>query len=170
MIAIKRAALGAMLALASSGLWAADFNAGDLVIKQPWSRATVKGMANGVSYFVLQNQGDQTDRLLTVSSPVSDKAELHTHEKDGDVMRMRQVPHIEIPANGEVALEPGGYHVMLMKLQQPLEQDSSFPLTLTFEHAGEVTVDVHVERMVKSRSEHSHDHDHDHDHDAHDHH
>ncbi|HLR14072.1 MAG TPA: copper chaperone PCu(A)C [Burkholderiaceae bacterium] len=163
----RQAALAAALAFAVTGAWAKDFTAGDIVIKKPWSRATVQGMANGVSYFELHNHGDEDDRLVDVASPVSGKAELHTHEKDGDVMRMRQVPHIEVPAQGQAVLEPGGYHVMLMKLHEPLEQDSSFPLTLTFEHAGEVTVDVHVERMMKSRAEHDHD---DHDHDEHDHH
>lgn len=163
---IKRAVLVAAMALASTVAWSQGFTAGDVVIKKPWSRATVQGMANGVSYFVLENHGDQADRLLKVSSPVARKSELHTHEKDGDVMRMRKVEHIDIPAQGATALEPGGYHVMLMKLRHPLEQDSAFPLTLTFEHAGEVTIDVQVERMMKSRSEH----DHDPDHEEHDHH
>lgn len=167
----KRAALAVMMLLVGSGAWAKDFTLGDITIKAPWSRATVEGMANGVSYFELHNHGDKADRLVDVASPVSGKAELHTHEKDGDVMRMRQVPHIEVPAQGHAVLEPGGYHVMLMKLHKPLEQDSSFPLTLTFEQAGEVTVDVHVERMMKSRADHNHDdHNHDHDHDHSEHH
>ncbi len=160
-----RIGTGIVLALSlTAAAWSADYTAGDIAIDHPWSRATVQGMANGVGYFEMHNQGDQADRLVSVSSPVAKRAELHVHEKDGDVMRMRQVDDIEIPAGDKVMLEPGGLHVMLMKLKKPLEQDSTFPLTLEFEHSGSVEIEVHVDAMGKARSHDHHDH---HDHDDH---
>lgn len=148
--------------LFATAAWANDYTVGDITIAHAWSRATVSGIPNGVSYFTLENQGKEADRLVSVSSPVADKAELHTHEKDGDVLRMRQVHDIEVPAGATVALEPGGLHVMLMKLKQPLEQGSSFPLTLNFENSGSVTVDVHVQRMGAAKDKNDEDHGHHH--------
>ena len=152
----------------ASVAWSHNYTVGSIKIDHPWSRATVAGIPNGVSYFVLENQGNEADQLVSVSSPVAEVAELHTHEKDGDVLRMRQVHGIEIPAGETVALEPGGLHVMLMTLKEPLEQGTSFPLILQFEKAGSVTVDVHVDRIGKKKGDHQHmdhgDHDHRHQH------
>lgn len=161
--------------VATSAL-AHDYTAGAIKIDHPWSRATVPGIPNGVAYFVLQNTSDTDDRLLSASSPVAKSVELHTHIKDGDVLRMRHVDDIVIPAGQTVALEPGGLHVMLMGLHQALEKDSSFPMTLEFENAGSVTVDVQVQLLTRSRNSegdggtghNSHDHgSHDHDDDEH---
>lgn len=142
--------------LTASVAWSHNYTVGSITIDHPWSRATVAGIPNGVSYFVLENQGNEADRLVSVSSPVAEVAELHTHEKDGDVLRMRQVHGIEIPAGKTVALEPGGLHVMLMTLKEPLEQGTSFPLTLNFEKAGSVTVDVQVDRIGKKKGDRQH--------------
>jgi copper(I)-binding protein len=76
---------------------------------------------------------------------VSRTVELHEMKMDGDVMRMRQVAAVDVPAGGSVALEPGGLHVMLLGLKAPLKEGDRFPMTLRFEKAGEVKVEVHVE-------------------------
>ena len=76
---------------------------------------------------------------------MSKSVELHQMQMQGDVMRMRQVDAIDIPANKSVALEPGGLHIMLVGLKAPLKEGDRFPMTLTFEKAGEVKVDVVVE-------------------------
>src|SRR5690606_10830983 len=81
------------------------------------------------------------------SSPVAETAELHTHIKDGEVMRMRPVEAIEVPAGGSVTLKPGGDHVMLMSLRAPLKEGETFPLTLIFEHRGSREVDVTVKSV-----------------------
>jgi copper(I)-binding protein len=70
--------------------------------------------------------------------------DLHTHVRDGDVMRMREVPAIDIPAGQTVTLRPGGLHLMFMGLTRPLVEGESFPVTLTFEKAGSVTLDMAV--------------------------
>lgn len=150
--------LVAVAMFSTGAAFAQDYSVGSISIEHPWSRATVAGIPNGAAYFVLKNSGDAEDRLLSASASVANKVELHTHLKDGEVMRMRQVDDIAIPAGGSAALQPGGMHVMLMGLKAPLEQGSSFPLTLVFEKAGSVTIDVTVDRMggTKDASEHKH--------------
>lgn len=163
--------LAAAVMTAATVATAQTVTVGDIQIDRPWARATVAGIPNGAAYFGLKNSGSDPDFLVSASSPVADRAELHTHIKEGEVSKMRQVHDVEVPANGEVAFQPGGLHVMLLGLTQPLEQDSSFPLTLVFEKAGAVTVEVDVDRMGGSAASHQdHDHgDHAHDHAEHDH-
>lgn len=116
--------------------------AGDIVIEQPFARAT-PAKVGGV-FMTLKNAGGSADRLMKAASPVAESVELHTHVKDGDAMRMRPVENIPVPAGSQTALEPGGYHVMLIGLKQPLKEGAQFPLTLTFEKAGTVTIQVPV--------------------------
>lgn len=152
----------AMAMFSAATAFAHDYTLGSIKIDHPWSRATVAGIPNGVAYFVLENNGDSDDRLLSASSPVAGTTELHTHIKDGEVVRMRQVEAIDVPAGETVALEPGGLHVMLMGLKNPLDQDTMFPLTLEFEQAGTITVDVVVQLMTGAKDGHEHDHGHHH--------
>jgi hypothetical protein len=111
-------------------------------IEDPWARPTVAGQAAGGGFLKITSA--TADRLVGASAPVSKTVELHTMQMDGDVMRMRQVPAIELPAGRSVELKPGGLHVMFIGLNQPLQEGASFPLTLRFEKAGEVTVDMKV--------------------------
>lgn len=117
--------------------------AGDIEIQNPWARASA-GMAQaGAAFMDIKNNGG-TDRVIGASADVAKSVELHTHIKDGDVMKMRRVDAIDVPANGMAHLAPGGLHVMFMGLTAPLEEGETFPLTLTFEKAGDVTVEVEV--------------------------
>ncbi|MBA3597892.1 MAG: copper chaperone PCu(A)C [Methylibium sp.] len=135
-------ALGAPLALAH------DYQAGAIRIAHPWARPTVAGQMAGGGYFKLENRGKTADRLLSVSSTAAERVELHTMKLDGDVMRMRQLDAIELPAGGSVELKPGGDHLMLLGLKAPLELGKSIPLKLTFEKAGDVMVEVKVEKAA----------------------
>lgn len=117
-------------------------SAGPIQIQQPFARATPAKM--GGAFMTLVNTGMAGDKLVKAASPVAESVELHTHVKEGDVMRMRPVPAIDIAGHGRTALEPGSYHVMLIGLKQPLKEGASFPLTLTFEKAGSVTLMVPV--------------------------
>ncbi|MEK9969702.1 MAG: DUF1775 domain-containing protein [Ferrovibrio sp.] len=118
--------------------------AGDIAVEQPFARAT-PAKVGGV-FLTLKNSGTTADKLLKAASPVAEAVELHTHVKDGDAMRMRPVENIPVPAKGETALQPGGYHIMMIGLKQALKEGESFPLTLTFEKAGSVTVTVPVQK------------------------
>jgi copper(I)-binding protein len=108
-----------------------------------WSRATAPGAAVGVAYFEIVNSGD-ADTLTGIESPVAGRVEMHSMSMNGAVMRMRPVASVQVPAGANISFEPGGLHVMLIDLKQPLQQDQRFPLTLLFEHAGRVRVEVLV--------------------------
>jgi len=119
--------------------------AGDLAVERAWSHASLRGVKNGAAFLVIANRGQAPDRLVGASSPLADKVELHTHLRDGDIMRMRQVPAIELKPGETLAMGPGGLHVMLLGLKQPLEAGGKLPLTLTFERAGRVEVMAAIE-------------------------
>lgn len=116
---------------------------GDLSIRSPWGRAAGAG-GQGAGYLEIVNRGSVPDRLLSASSPVARALELHAHMRDGEVMRMRQAPAIEIPAGGTVTLGPGGLHVMLIGLTTELRAGSTVPLTLLFERAGRLSVELQI--------------------------
>ena len=92
-------------------------------------------------------QSPTADKLVAASSPVAQKAELHTMSMSGMVMKMRPIAGIDIPAGQAVTLQPGGMHIMLVGLAKPLKTGQTFPLTLTFEKAGSRTVNVAVEKI-----------------------
>jgi len=130
--------------LAAAPAAAHEYTAGGIRIGHPWARATVPGQPSGGGFLKLTNTGGD-DKLLAIRADVSATVELHTMQMDGDVMRMRQVDGIPVPAGQTVELQPGGYHIMFMHLKAPLQQGSRFPATLVFEKAGEVKVDFKVE-------------------------
>jgi copper(I)-binding protein len=112
-------------------------------VEGAWARPTVQGQMGGGGFLKITG-GPAADRLLSGSAPVSQVVELHTMNMEGDVMRMRQVQAIDVPAGGTVELKPGGMHLMFIGLKQPLKAGDTFPLTLRFEKAGEVKVDVQI--------------------------
>ena len=132
--------------------------AGDIAVEQPFARAT-PAKVGGV-FLTLKNGAGTADKLVKAASPVAESVELHTHIKDGDAMRMRAVENIPVPAHGQTALEPGGYHIMLIGLKQALKEGASFPLTLTFEKAGSVTVTVPVQKAGAPAASGGHEHKH----------
>jgi copper(I)-binding protein len=93
----------------------------------------------------LRNTGAQPDRLISASTPFARVVELHTMIREGDVMRMRPVTDIAVAPGQTVELRPGGFHVMLIGLTGPMPQGGRVPLTLRFERAGEVQVELTVE-------------------------
>jgi copper(I)-binding protein len=103
------------------------------------------GGANSAAYMIIRNTGSEPDKLIAASSDVAKTIELHTVVEEGGVMRMRQVEGgIDIPANGQVELKPGGFHVMLIGLTRDLNAGDSVQLTLTFEKAGQIPVTAQV--------------------------
>jgi copper(I)-binding protein len=153
--AFRRLAVASLFAVAG---WAHGhgFKFGDIAIEHPYARATGPGMSIGGAYLTLDNQG-KADRLLSASAPVAASVELHLMKMEGDVMRMRQVDGIDLPAAKAVVLAPGALHVMLIGLKAPLKEGDRFPLTLKFEHAGETVVTVNVEGAAANHSG-AHDH------------
>jgi periplasmic copper chaperone A len=132
MTLFKSISLTAMAAVVSGLTFAQTPNA-NVDVKDAWVRSTVPGqMGTGAFMKITAKAGTQ---LVGVSSPVAAVGEVHEMKMDGDIMKMRAVPALDLPAGKTVELKPGGYHVMLMDLKQPLMKDSKVPVTLTFKDA-----------------------------------
>ena len=112
-------------------------------VEAAWARPTVAGQAGGGGFLKITG-GSTPDRLLSASAGIAQAVELHTMEMDGNVMRMRPIEGIAVPAGQTVELKPGGMHIMFVGLKQTLKNGARFPLTLRFEKAGEVKVEMQV--------------------------
>ena len=117
---------------------------GALTVEAPWARASAGAARTGAAYLRIANDGAEDDRLTGVAAPVAERVELHAHTMSGGVMRMRRVDAVPVPGGESAELKPGGYHVMLIGLRAPLKEGETFPLTLTFDRAGTITVPVAV--------------------------
>lgn len=122
------------------------YSHGGIEITHSWARFTAPGTPNGAVYLVIENVGAVPDRLIGAATPRAAKVEFHANEMDGEVMIMRSRESVEIKPKDIVSFEPGGLHIMLFKLTAPLKNGEKFPLTLRFEKAGDMTIDVMVER------------------------
>ncbi len=116
---------------------------GELTVSDAWARPAAAG-GNSAVYFVIENSGAE-DALLGASVAVADSAEMHRSVMDEGVMRMEMQPSVAVPGGGRVAFEPGGLHIMLIGLKEDLNPGDSLEVTLTFEKAGEITLQVPVE-------------------------
>ena len=123
---------------------AATAQTGQVEVKDAWARATPGKAETGAAYLTIQSP--VADRLVGVSTPVAKKAGLHTMATEGSVMKMRSLSGIDVPANQAVALKPGGTHIMLEGLNEPLQAGKSFPLMLNFEKGGQKQIEVAVEK------------------------
>jgi copper(I)-binding protein len=130
------------------------YKLGELEIEHPWTRAT--SSANGVAYLIVDNKGKQDDKLIAATTSIADMPMLHVNYMDGEVMKMRMVDAIPVPAGGKAELKPGSYHIMLMGLKAPLKEGDMVPLTLTFEKAGKIDVQLKVEAAGAAEPAHSH--------------
>jgi periplasmic copper chaperone A len=133
-----------VLILAWTAAVAAGGRAHALHIEAPWSRATPPGVTTGVAYLTIRNDGAAADRLLAASSPQAESVEIHqTSMVDGE-MQMRERQDLPVPPGAVLRFEPGGYHLMLVGLKAPLVAGGRATLTLRFERAGPITVELPV--------------------------
>ena len=117
----KFAAVAALSLCAAGSAWAKDYKVGEVEIDDLWVRASAPGQSNGAGYMDIDNDAKTPDRLLSITSAAAERVELHTVETTNGVAKMRQVEDgIALPADTEVKLSPGGYHVMFIKLKAPL--------------------------------------------------
>ena len=145
---ISKLAFVAGLIAAASAAFAQGGGDTKISVEQAWARATPAGAMSGAAYMTLANKTNTADRLTGASSDVAAKVQIHEMKVVGGVMQMREVAGgLAIPAGGSVTLQPGSYHVMLMGLKKPLVAGQSFPLTLTFAKAGNISVTVPVQAM-----------------------
>lgn len=133
---------------------------GNLLLHHAWARATPAGAKTGAVYVRIDNHGMEADRLIGVAGAIAAKVEVHNMTMSGDTMQMGPAGEVEIPSHGSVALEPHGLHIMLMGLTKPLNEGDTFPVTLTFEKAGSVDLQVVVEPIGSDGAHDGEDTDH----------
>lgn len=123
----------------------AEHRLGDLVLKAPFARATLPNQPVAGAFLTISNMGSEDDVLVAVSSPISDRGEVHEMKMEGDTMKMREMADgLVIPAGETVELKPGGYHLMFMELKEPLVEGETVEMTLEFEKSGSISVPVSV--------------------------
>lgn len=157
----KYVALAFALVLPYAPATAADYKIGDLTLTNAWTRATPPKAKAGGGFIQITNNGSETDILVSASSSISKKVELHEMSVTDGIMKMRELANgIEIPAGETVSLKPGGLHIMFMGLVEGLQQGATVPVTLTFENAGQVKVELSVAKMGAKHNHNHHKHDH----------
>jgi copper(I)-binding protein len=140
-----------LFAALSFSAFGADVSVGD-----PYARAVPPGQPNSAVFMSLENQTGTPRALVGAESAVSEIVELHTHVEEGGMMRMRRIEKIEVPAGETVTLKPGGLHVMLIGLKQPLEPGDAVDLTLIFEDGSRMPVQAPVRRIEVQMQHMSH--------------
>ena len=146
-------------AVALFGLPAAahDYTLGSLKIGHPWARATPPTAPSGGGFLTVTNTGTAADRLVSATSPAAGQVQIHEMKMDGTIMRMRELENgLEIPPGATVALAPGGLHLMMMGLKAPLKEATRVPVTLVFEKAGKIDVELQVMALGAAPDAHKH--------------
>jgi copper(I)-binding protein len=138
----------ALLALLSAGAFATAAHAQTVTVSAPWVRATAAEQKATGAFMKLQSSGPV--RLVEVRSSVAGVVELHEMAMDGDTMRMRAVAGLDLPAGTLVELKPGGYHVMLMDLKQPIKAGDTVPLTLVIEGRDKQRSTIDVKAVAQA--------------------
>ena len=129
--------------------------AGDLHIAQPWTRAMLPGQKVGGGFLVISNKGAADDRLVSATSPATDRVEIHEMAVVDDVMRMRALQDgLVIPAGETTELKPGGYHIMFMEVEEGFAEGDMIPVVLTFEKAGNVELMFHAMPVGSKKMDH----------------
>ena len=144
----RRLFLTAAVSLLALPAMAQDYKIGALEITTPWTRATPPSARTGGGFMTITNKGTAADRLVSARSSASEKVEIHEMRMDGNVMRMRELAKgLEIPPGATVMLKPGSYHIMFMELKAPFAKDAKVPMTLVFEKAGSIDIQLDVQAM-----------------------
>ena len=146
MIRLLRTALAAAILIATPAFAQSDtIQLGELHISGPFTRATLPNAPVGGGFFTIENTGAEADRLVSAASDVAEDTQIHEMAVQGDVMKMRKLGDgLEIPAGETIALAPGGFHLMFMGLNRAFVEGEAVTVTLTFEKAGTVEVELPV--------------------------
>ncbi len=158
---IMAVAMAFPLTLAAGGRREATHHAhdhgDDISINNAWIRASVAGDQNGAAYMVIRNRGQESIRLIAARSDLARAVELHTHTRVDGLMRMIEVPHVEIAAGEEVAFEPGGYHIMFLGLTSGFAEGDRHTIELVFEGREPIAASFVVQPLA-TRGGVRHDH------------
>jgi len=132
-----------------------SYKQGDISIGHIWARATPAGATTAAIYVPLLNTGMEEDKLVGATTDLADKIEIHGETKENGITKMTMLAAIDLEPNQPVTLEPGGMHLMVVGLKQPLKEGDMFPLTLKFEKAGEIKVEAKI-AAIGATPEHQH--------------
>jgi len=124
--------------------------AATVTVEKPFARKAIKAQRNSAAFMTLRNSGPAV-AIVAAESPVAEIVELHTHVHDNGVMRMRKIEKIELPAGGEVTLQPGGLHVMLLGLKQDLNEGERISVTLKFSDGSSKTIEAPVRMVMRPK-------------------
>lgn len=147
---IRHAATALVITL-SAPVFAAD----TVSIEGAWTRATPPGAVTSATYAQLHNSGAEERTVVAVSTKVADEAQLHTVIDEGGLMKMRQVTSISIPAGGMTELKPGGYHIMMLGIHEPLRDGESVDIEVEFANGDKVTFTSPIQKMTGMKMDHS---------------
>ena len=153
---LKNALILVALLLPAFFAQAQEYTAGSLVVSDPWSMELPPNAPAVAAYFTIENKGETADRLLSVDTPLAGQAQLHEHVHANGLMKMQQVQTVEIAPRTKVSFAPMAYHVMLLDLKDrsKLVAGQQFPVTLHFEKAGDVEVQVVVQKQAPTSHQH----------------
>lgn len=145
----------ALLMACSEAASAHSYKLGSLEIGHPWARATPPTAPTAGGFLTITNSGTASDRLVSASSPAAASVQIHEMKMEGNVMRMRELEHgLEIAPGATVTLGPGNLHLMMMGLKAPFKPGEKVPVTLVFEKAGKIDVELSVVPMGGSPGKH----------------
>lgn len=120
-----------------------------VIVSHAWAPPSLKGATTGVAYLTITSP--EADQVIAASSPVAKAVELHTHQEEGGILRMRKLSKVPLKANHPLVFQPGGLHIMLIGLRESLKEGERFPLSLRFGSGAEETVEVVVSRDLLLR-------------------
>jgi copper(I)-binding protein len=146
-----------MLLCLTAAALAADIRVGEVVVHDPWVRASLGASRTSAAYMTIEVTGDHADRLVAAASPMAENAQLHAEVMDQGMAKMRPLAAVEIAPGTPTVLAPGGLHMMLTGLRNKLVEGQTMPLELTFENAGKVELEVPIRGMAGG-SDHDMDH------------
>lgn len=146
-------------ALALAGILLSSVaQASDVMIHDAYARAMPPSAVNSAIFTTLMNHSDETRTLISATTPAAGKVELHDVIMEGEVMKMRQVESIQIPAQGSTELKPGSLHIMLFDLASRLEEGQNITLTLNYANGDAQTVEVPVKKVMNGMKKMDHSH------------
>ena len=137
-----------LISVAASNTFAAAKASDSITAVDPYVRAVAPGQTVSAAFMHLSNSSADPISVVNATSPVSKVVELHAHVHEGGMMKMRRIDNIDVPANGKTILEPGGLHIMLIGLHNPLEIDQKVSITLEFSDGSSQTLEAPVRKIM----------------------
>ncbi|MDK9736142.1 copper chaperone PCu(A)C [Vibrio sp. D404a] len=140
--------------LFTAQVFAHEYTADSIQIDHPWSREAPPNATVIAGFFQLKNLAEKDDFLISASTPIADRVEIHTHEMEDGMMKMIKVDNVRLATQETVMFKPGGYHLMIFNPNKPYKKGERFPMTLQFKNAGKVEVELAVEENAHVHHHH----------------